>query len=106
MAVTQQRKNLLDFQREETRKKKIKEKKVIMKIREALMRMNNINYYDHFEDTTSMTYQNLLTFLTLIEKQCEEVYGEKKKYKKKEVESILCDVFDSPTQRQATTLGN
>ena len=105
MAVTKKEKITREFWREEKQNKKCKNlNKLDEQILESFRKLNNKSCYDFLDDTESKSFQNMLDFMTLMEKRCEREYGKKKKYSKEDVEYILCVLFPNPTETQAKTI--
>lgn len=104
--VSEKDKHVLAVKRETTRTKKMKTGKIKKKLYDVFMKLNNKICYGHFEDVDNMSYYNLLSFLNLLEKLCEDNYGHiGKKYKKEEVEDVIVGLFENTmTERQAKTL--
>lgn len=104
MAVSKQKQDSLELEREIERTKKMKEKKLDKKILKAFKKINNKNCYAFFKDSTNKSHHNLLQFLTLLEKRCENRYGKAKKYKKTLVYNVLHELIPNATKRQVKTL--
>ena len=104
MGLSKQEQNNFEVRREIARTEKMKESKLDKKILKAFTKINNKNCYAFFKDPTNKSHHNLLHLLTLIEKRCEVRYGKAKKYKKKEVYSVLHELFYEATERQIKTL--
>ena len=86
MAVTKKEKITREFWREEKQNKKFKNlNKLDEQILESFRKLNNKSCYDFLDDTESKSFQNMLDFMTLMEKRCEREYGRKKKYSKEDV---------------------
>ena len=104
MAISKADKALKEEKREIQRHKKMSENKIDKKILSAFNKLNNKNCYAFFGDEDNSTHQNLMDFLNLLEKKCENRYGKAKKYKASDVLPMLEEIFREPTDRQIKTL--
>ena len=104
MGITKKDKALKEERREIQRHKKMSEQKLEKKILAAFSKLNNKNCYAFFDDDENSTHQNLMDFLNLLEKKCENRYGKAKKYKAADVLPVLEEIFREPTERQIKTL--
>lgn len=105
MGITNNDKAIREINREEERTKKMKNEKIIKKIKKAFKKLNNKNCYGFLTDKENTTYQNFQDFLSLLEKLCEKRYGKRKKaYSKIKVYDLLREIFIEPSKRQIKTL--
>ena len=105
MGVTNKERFMYESRRDHDKTKKFKNvDKLDDRILAAFDKLNNKKCYDFLDDEKSRTFQNLLDFLTLLEKKCERRYGHRYKYSKSEVEDILIQLFHGPTDTQAKTI--
>ena len=102
--ITKEERRMQSYARDQTRSKKLSSKKLNKKVINSFKKLNNKKCYKFFDDKTSKTYHNLLDFLSLIEKKCEDLYGDNSKYSKKEVGEALQEIFTTPTEKECKTL--
>lgn len=102
--ITKKEIYMKEYERDENRIKKMGRKKLTKRIVKAFKKLNNKKCYKFLENSTSKSYHNLLDFLSLLEKKCEKVYGDKSKYSKSKVEKILREIFSIPTKKECKTL--
>ena len=102
--ITRKEKCIKEVNREEDRVKKIGSKKLTKKILRIFKKLNNKKCYKFLEDDDSKSYHNLLDFLSLLEKKCEKVYGDKANYSKNKVADILQEIFSTATMKECKTL--
>jgi hypothetical protein len=105
MALTKAELAEYNYLKDKSANKKFKnEEKLDDKLYEVFNKLNNSKCYAHFDDTENRSFQNLLIFLTLLQKKCEKFYGKEKKYSKDQVESVLINLFPEPTKAQRKTI--
>lgn len=102
--MTKKEKRAKEFNRDSNRLKKMSLKKITKLIIKCFKKLNNKKCYKFFKDEDSKSYHNLLDFLSLLEKKCEKIYGERSKYSKSKVADVLQDIFSVPTERECKTL--
>ncbi len=107
-AVTKKDLRRFESRREEThqksQKKLLKNGKIDKQLNEALRKINNSSCYEYFDNPEHRSFHNMLQFLALLDRKCELFYGNKKKFKKYEVEDVLKDTFPDPTEIQRKTI--
>ena len=105
MSISNTDKMLREVDRDDNRTKKMKNQKIIKKIKKAFKKLNNKNCYGYLTDKDNTTYQNFQDFLSLLEKLCEKRYDKQKKpYSKIKVYYLLREIFINPSKRQIKTL--
>jgi hypothetical protein len=105
MALTKAEIAEYNYLKDKSANKKFKnEEKLDDKLYEVFNKLNNKKCYNHFDDVKNRSFQNLLLFLTLLEKKCDKFYGKKKRYSKDEVESVIISLFPEPTDPQRKTI--
>lgn len=105
MGITNSDKMMREIDRDEKRTKRMKNEKIVKKIKKAFKKLNNKNCYGFLTDKDNTTYQNFQDFLSLLEKLCEKRYGKQKKpYGKVKVYELLREIFVNPTKRQIKTM--
>jgi hypothetical protein len=102
--MTKKEKRAKEFNRDSTRLKKMSLKKITKLLIKCFKKLNNKKCYKFFKNDDSKSYHNLLDFLSLLEKKCEKIYGERSKYSKAKVAEVLQDIFSSPTKIECKTL--